>query len=98
MQPTLPKLGGGKWFGPPGNSGSLPQRGVVTYQLSGYQQKPLAGALKKGIFNVFRRTSQQLPYVVPAFILFYVTYSLGDANHAYRTTKEYQKLYGNDEE
>ncbi|RKP15067.1 putative cytochrome b-c1 complex subunit 8 [Piptocephalis cylindrospora] len=98
MQPTLPKLGGGKWFGPPGHSGSLTQRGVVTYQLSPYQQRPLAGAMKKGIFNVFRRTSQQLPYVIPAFVLFYVTYSYGNGEHAYMATKEYKKLHGEDEE
>ncbi|RKP06743.1 cytochrome b-c1 complex subunit 8 [Thamnocephalis sphaerospora] len=69
-------------------SGSGPlQRGIVTYQVSGFQQRAFANAIRKGVFNSYRRFASQLPYVVPGALLFYYTVKLGNERHAYLNSK-----------
>ncbi|KAI8057663.1 hypothetical protein BDF22DRAFT_2827, partial [Syncephalis plumigaleata] len=46
-----------------------------------------AGALRKGVFNVFRRTTAQIPYIAPGILLFYFTVKLGNSRHAYINSK-----------
>ncbi|KAK7204122.1 ubiquinol cytochrome C reductase subunit 8 [Myxozyma melibiosi] len=56
-----------------GHMGGPKQRGIVTYAVSSYAQKPFAGALYNAFFNTFRRVSSQALYVVlPVSGLVYV--------------------------
>ncbi len=52
--------------------GSPPQKGIVTYALSGNRQRPLAGALNAAIFNTYRRTKAQILYWAPPMIIAYL--------------------------
>ncbi|KAI9479550.1 UcrQ family protein [Zychaea mexicana] len=79
--------GGKTYMGWWGNMGSPTQRGVVTYLLSPFEQKPFAGALHNAIFNTARRTASQVPYVGVAFGIGYFIYSSANAKHAYLTSK-----------
>jgi ubiquinol-cytochrome c reductase subunit 8 len=54
------------------NTGSQPQKGIVSYALSPNRQRPLAGTLHNAIFNTARRTKDQLIYWLPATVLGYV--------------------------
>jgi ubiquinol-cytochrome c reductase subunit 8 len=76
-----------KWFGHMGNLGGPAQKGLITYQLSSYQQRPFAGVLKHGVFNTFRRVSGQVPYILPAVLVFYYTYTWGNQQHKYLNSK-----------
>ncbi|KAK9380731.1 cytochrome b-c1 complex subunit 8 [Kockiozyma suomiensis] len=56
-----------------GHMGGPKQRGIVTYSVSSYAQKPFAGALYNFFFNTFRRVSSQAIFVIlPASGLIYV--------------------------
>ena len=79
--------GGGKWFGEMGSNIGPLQKGIVSYQLSPNHQRVFANAFRKGIFNVFRRTTAQAPYILPGILLFYFTIKLGNERHAYINTK-----------
>jgi ubiquinol-cytochrome c reductase subunit 8 len=56
-------------------TGSQPQKGIVSYALSGNRQRPLAGTLHAAFFNTWRRFSGQVLYVLPPFIVAYATMS-----------------------
>lgn len=56
-----------------GNLGSLTQRGIITYGRSANRQKPLGGAAHAAVFNTFRRSKGQVLYVVPPFVVAYMT-------------------------
>ncbi|KAK9472395.1 cytochrome b-c1 complex subunit 8 [Dipodascopsis tothii] len=43
-----------------GDMGGPKQKGIVTYSVSPYAQKPFAGAGYNAIFNTFRRVSSQI--------------------------------------
>ena len=58
----------GNW----GNMGSQTQKGIVTYALSANRQKPLGGAGHAAIFNTWRRSRNQMLYVVPPFVIAYL--------------------------
>lgn len=47
------------------------QKGIVTYGLAPNRQNPFAGAAHAAVFNVWRRASAQILYVVPPFIAAY---------------------------
>ncbi|KAI9598577.1 ubiquinol-cytochrome c oxidoreductase subunit [Syncephalis fuscata] len=79
--------GGGKWFGDMGSNKGPLQKGIVSYQLSPNHQRVFANAFRKGVFNVFRRTSAQAFYVVPGALLFYFTVTMGNKRHAYINSK-----------
>ncbi|KAF2396781.1 hypothetical protein EJ06DRAFT_559437 [Trichodelitschia bisporula] len=61
----------GQLLGPWGDFGSPPQKGIITYSLSPNRQRPLAGTAHAAIFNVFRRTRQQVLYWAPPLIAGY---------------------------
>ncbi|KAK9479629.1 cytochrome b-c1 complex subunit 8 [Lipomyces japonicus] len=64
-----------------GDLGGPKQRGIVTYSLSPYAQKPFAGALHAAFFNTARRVSSQAFYViVPAAIFGYIITSAKERN------------------
>jgi len=70
-----------------GSMGGPVQRGVVTYSVTSYQQRAFAGAMKHGIFNVFRRTMSQAPYVGAPVVLAYLTYSTYKKKHEFLHSK-----------
>ncbi|KAK9377288.1 cytochrome b-c1 complex subunit 8 [Lipomyces chichibuensis] len=75
--------GGGQhgYMGGWGDKVGAKQRGIITYSVSPYAQKPFAGALHNAIFNTFRRVSSQAFYVVlPAGLLIYVVNSAKQKN------------------
>lgn len=45
-------------------------KNVVTYHLSPFEQRAYAGALSKGLKNVWRRSSVQMLYWLPAAAFF----------------------------
>ncbi|KAJ3337276.1 hypothetical protein HDU93_001363 [Gonapodya sp. JEL0774] len=51
--------------------------GIKAYAISPFRQKPFAGVFSKSIYNVYRRTVAQLPYVGPAILVFCGVYSWG---------------------
>ncbi|KAI8997440.1 UcrQ family protein [Pilobolus umbonatus] len=79
--------GGHGYMGWWGNMGGPTQRGVVTYILSPFEQKPLAGALHNAVFNTARRVTSQIPYVGVAFGLGYFIYTTAQSKHAYLSSK-----------
>lgn len=52
-----------------GHMGSPAQKGITSYAVSPYAQKPLAGAAHNAVFNLFRRFKSQVLYLaIPAGI------------------------------
>lgn len=51
--------------------GSQTQKGIAAYTLSSNRQRPFAGALNAAIFNTWRRTKNQILYVLPPFVIAY---------------------------
>jgi len=83
-----------KWFGHMGHLGGPVQKGIVTYQISSYEQRAFANLFKNGLFNMTRRIGSQLVYVVPAILLFYSVYSWGNSRHVYINSKEGKAALG----
>ncbi|PSS20348.1 hypothetical protein M430DRAFT_120005 [Amorphotheca resinae ATCC 22711] len=77
----------GKYMGTWGNMGSQPQKGIVSYALSGNRQRPLAGTLHAAFFNTWRRFSGQVLYVLPPFIVAYATMSWAIERNHYLNSK-----------
>lgn len=64
--------GGGKnpnvyqgWWG---SIGGPKQKYIATYMLSPYEQRVCAGVMHRAVFNTFRRTMAQVPYVLPGVL------------------------------
>ncbi|KAI9136041.1 cytochrome b-c1 complex subunit 8, partial [Paraphysoderma sedebokerense] len=75
------------WWGAMGAKHQA-QHNIITYSLSPYRQRAFAGAFKKGVFNVYRRTMAQIPYIVPPVLIGYGIYSWGLDRHHYYHSKE----------
>lgn len=81
---TGPKTYMGWW----GNIGSPKQKYITSYTVSPYQTKPFKGALYNAVFNTFRRTKNQVLFIViPAVIVWNVWAKARDYNE-YLYTKE----------
>ncbi|KAI9009371.1 UcrQ family protein [Phycomyces nitens] len=80
-------MGGHGYIGTWGNMGGPTQRGIVTYILSPFEQKPFAGAAYNAVFNTSRRVASQIPYVGVAFGLGFYIYTVANTKHAYLTSK-----------
>ncbi|KAI8051378.1 UcrQ family protein [Gilbertella persicaria] len=92
-------MGGAKaktYMGWWGHMGGPTQRGVVTYLLSPFEQKPFAGAAHNAVFNTARRVTSQVPYVGVAFGLGYFIYTSAKSRHAYLTSKAGHAAEGGD--
>ncbi|KAJ3360231.1 hypothetical protein AMAG_05164 [Allomyces macrogynus ATCC 38327] len=76
--------GGGAYIGGPHQA----QTGIVTYQISPFRQRAFAGAFKKGVFNVVRRTTAQAPYIIPPFLIGYSMFKYCKDKYAWYHTKE----------
>ncbi|ODV63019.1 ubiquinol--cytochrome-c reductase subunit 8 ASCRUDRAFT_74436 [Ascoidea rubescens DSM 1968] len=74
--------GGKAYMGWWGNLGSPKQKGITTYTVSPFAQKPLKGVAHNAIFNVFRRVKNQTLFVViPGAIIYYWWSVNRDYNH-----------------
>ncbi|XAO23193.1 hypothetical protein I312_101971 [Cryptococcus bacillisporus CA1280] len=92
MRPTAPAHSGmpgpKNYIGWWGDMGGPRQKGIKTYGLSPYRQRPLAGMLRAYIFNGSKRTMHQLPYVAPPLIFFYGIYYWAKNKYAYYNSKQ----------
>ncbi|CAD7081374.1 unnamed protein product [Hermetia illucens] len=70
--------------------------GIVTYKLSPYEQRAFAGAISKGLPNIFRRLRSNVFRVVPPFIIGYLVYDLVEKEHT-RLTRKNPADFANDE-
>ena len=43
-------------------------RHIITYSLSPFEQRSMAGVITKGVPNVIRRFSENIPYIAPSLI------------------------------
>jgi len=68
---------GGKHFG-----NLYKMRGIITWRLSPYEQKPFVGFLSEGLPNLWRRFTSEVFYVTPPLILAYLIYDWGEKEHA----------------
>lgn len=66
----------------------------LTKAVSPFQQRPLAGVLKGYLFNGFRRTAAQLPYVGIPLGLGYAIYTWGNKESEYVHSKAYHVAHG----
>ncbi|KAH9489277.1 hypothetical protein Btru_056994 [Bulinus truncatus] len=71
-------------------------RGVIYYSLSPYEQKAFAGAISKGVPNLFRRFRGQVFRVTPPFIAAYLVYDWAQKEHE-RLMRKDPKEFCNDE-
>ncbi|WVQ70818.1 hypothetical protein IAR50_000340 [Cryptococcus sp. DSM 104548] len=71
-----------------GDMGSAKQKGIKTYGLSPYRQKPMHGMMRSLIFNGSKRTMQQLPYIAPPLMFFYGVYYWAKHKYEYFNSKQ----------
>lgn len=73
--------GGKTYLGWWGNLGGPKQKGITTYTVSPYAQRPLAHVAHNAVFNTFRRVKSQALYVIiPGSIVWYIWSQARDYN------------------
>ncbi|GAB5587017.1 Cytochrome b-c1 complex subunit 8 [Umbelopsis nana] len=80
-------MGGHGYMGWWGNMGGPKQKGITTYSLSPFEQKPFAGVARAMVFNTTRRVTAQIPYVGVAFAVGYGIYTWAQARHEFLLSK-----------
>lgn len=76
-----------------GHLGSPKQKGITSYSISPYAQKPLAGSLHNAVFNLSRRfKSQFLYFFIPAGIYWYWWKSANEYNQWLYTKEGREEL------
>ncbi|KAJ2956308.1 hypothetical protein NQZ79_g7827 [Umbelopsis isabellina] len=80
-------MGGHGYMGWWGNMGGPKQKGITTYAISPFQQKPFAGVARAAVFNTARRVTSQIPYVGVALGLGYGIYAWASARHEFLLSK-----------
>ncbi|OBA21366.1 ubiquinol-cytochrome-c reductase chain [Metschnikowia bicuspidata var. bicuspidata NRRL YB-4993] len=78
-----PKTYMGWW----GSIGSPTQKYVTSYTVSPYATRPLKGNLYNSVFNVFRRTKNQMAYVLIPGIVFWNIWAVARDYNEYLYTK-----------
>ncbi|KAL3424260.1 ubiquinol-cytochrome c reductase complex ubiquinone-binding protein [Phlyctema vagabunda] len=63
------------------------QKGIAEYRLSSNRQRPLAGAMHNAVFNTARRCRGQFLYVVPPFLVAYLTMTWAEEKYGTLTRK-----------
>ncbi|KZV79003.1 ubiquinol-cytochrome c reductase subunit 8 [Exidia glandulosa HHB12029] len=81
--PPEPKHYMGWW----GHLGSQGQKGIVTYSISPFRQRPFAGALNGYIFNGYKRIMKHVPYWIVPVAIAYGVMEWGDAKYHYYQSK-----------
>ncbi|KAF2733601.1 putative ubiquinol-cytochrome C reductase complex subunit UcrQ [Polyplosphaeria fusca] len=79
-----------------GNLGSPPQKGVTVYAMSPNRQRPLAGTLNAAFFNTFRRSRNQVLYVVPPLVIAYASMEWAVNRNAYLNSKQGRAEFGDE--
>lgn len=77
----------GQYLGGWGNLGSQTQKGITTYSISANRQRPLAGTLNAAVFNTWRRFRAQALYVIPPFVVAYMTMNWAVEKNEYYNSK-----------
>jgi UcrQ family len=72
--------------------GSRPQKGVTSYSLSANRQKPLAGTLHAAIFNVGRRTRDQILFWLTPMVVAYLAMQWAIEKYAFTYKYVCQRL------
>jgi len=87
----------GSW-GNPYEGGGRPGKGVVSYALSPNRQRPMAGFISKGFWNVVRRSRNQILYFAPPLLIAYGTMQWAIERNEFLNSKQGRALYGESEE
>ncbi|TKA22560.1 hypothetical protein B0A50_08130 [Salinomyces thailandicus] len=98
MRPTQTLRSGGKWLGPWGAFGSMPQKGIVTYGLAQNRQNPLAGTFNAAVFNTFRRTRHQILYWAVPMLIAYEGMQWAIERNEYLNSKQGRAEFADEEE
>ncbi|XP_069684793.1 cytochrome b-c1 complex subunit 8 [Periplaneta americana] len=56
-------------------------RGIIQYRLSPFEQRAFAGAISKGLPNVFYRIRSSIFRVLPPFVIAYLVYDAVEKKH-----------------
>ncbi|KAF1815225.1 cytochrome b-c1 complex subunit 8 [Eremomyces bilateralis CBS 781.70] len=86
-----------KWLGWWGSLGSMSQKGVTTYTVAPNRMRPLAGTLHAAFFNTFRRSRNQILYVLPPFIVGYYAMDWATKKNEWLNSKEGRAATGEEE-
>ena len=62
-------------------------RNIITYVLSPYGQRLFAGYFSRGIPNIIRRFSEEIPYIMPSAIICSMVYYFGTKDFERRLKK-----------
>ncbi|KAK2720047.1 hypothetical protein QYM36_004080 [Artemia franciscana] len=57
-------------------------RGIIKYSISPFEQRAFAGAISKGLPNLFRRFRSKFFIVAPPFMIAYYIYDQTEKAHA----------------
>ncbi|WBW73644.1 ubiquinol-cytochrome-c reductase complex subunit 7 [Schizosaccharomyces osmophilus] len=79
--------GGKTYLGWWGHLGGPKQKGIITYTLSPFQQKPMAGFFKTSFQNTFRRVLNESLYVAIPFGVAYYIYCWGKEQNEFLNSK-----------
>lgn len=70
-----------------GHLGGPKQKGITSYAVSPYAQKPLGGIFHAAIFNVSRRVKSQVLYIVLPAAMYWVWWTNAEKYNSYLYTK-----------
>ncbi|CCK69353.1 ubiquinol--cytochrome-c reductase subunit 8 KNAG_0C02420 [Huiozyma naganishii CBS 8797] len=70
-----------------GHMGGPKQKGVTSYSVSPYAQKPLAHSFENAFFNSFRRFKSQVLFVLIPAGIYYAWWKNGEEYNSYLYTK-----------
>ncbi|KAF2476852.1 UcrQ-domain-containing protein [Lindgomyces ingoldianus] len=87
----------GEW-GNPYEGGGQKGKGTITYAMSANRQRPMAGVLSKGPWNMFRRTRKQILYVLPPFVAAYAAMHWAVERNEYLNSKPGRAEFADSEE
>lgn len=70
-------------------------KNIISYSLSPFEQRAFAGALSKGVANLFRRFRSQVGYVAPGFVILAAIIHFAEEEHHHSMRKN-PKQFEND--
>lgn len=69
---------------------------IITYSLSPYEQKAFAGVISKGVPNIIRRATEEIPFMLPGLGTAWLVYYFGTKDF-HRRQRKNPADYENDE-
>ncbi|KAH8171401.1 ucrQ family protein [Sarocladium implicatum] len=88
----------GHYLGGWGTFGGAKQKGIVYYGLSANRQNPFAGAGHDAVFNVFRRTKNQIFFWLPPLVAGYYLIQWANERNEYLNSKAGRAEFADEEE